>query len=129
MILTDTDMVALTTLHGGTTEYQDAQCKLFATGHRWCPACHTVLPTKYFHKIEAMALGLDSRCKLCTRAKRRRTYVKLSNPTRLARFFKRHPRKRPSSTRGPYGKTQEAREAGEYIVDPLHGDLWLASPH
>lgn len=127
MNLTDSDMIALTNLHGGTTEYQEAQLKLFATGHRWCPACLSVLPLDSFAVVRAMALGRASRCRSCESAKRRRSFVKLSDATRRARFFKRKPGKRPKPTRGPYSKTAKSRSAGTYIIDPIHRDLWLAA--
>ena len=126
--LTKRDLTALTSLHGGTIEYQEAQTKLFAMKTRWCPACSSVLPTTYFARNKRMNLGLDSRCRTCAKKHRSRTFTKLSNPTRLARFYKRNPDKRPTPLRGPYEKTFEDREAGEYIVDPIHNDLWLASP-
>ena len=128
MILTDNDMIALTTLHGNAVEYQEAQRKLFAVSQRWCPACHSILPISAFREIAKMELGRGSRCHACEKSKRRRSFMKLSDATRRARFLKRNPGRRPKSTRGPYAKTAAERAAGTYIVDPIHDDLWLATP-
>lgn len=126
MRLTPEELKTLTVLHGGATEYQEIQARLFAAGRRWCPACRSVLTTMGFYANARMNLGLSSYCRTCTKERRARDYVKLSNPTRLARFYRRHPSKRPAPSRGRYTKTLEARAAGRYIVDPIHDDLWLA---
>lgn len=126
VLLTETEQKALKTLHGRCTEYQDAQQKLFDNGLRWCPACETFKSATEFYKNRRMSLGLCGRCCLCHDGKRRRpAYAKLTDATRQARYFKRHPEERPEPTRGPYKKTLAARAAGVYIHDPIHSDLWI----
>lgn len=126
MLLTDHEHTVLTTYQGSALECQEIQARLFAGGARWCTACDNVLPTSAFAPNKKMTLGLEPRCRSCVDARRTRSFVKLDAPTRRARFFQRHPNKRPSSTRGPYAKTREKRATDTYINDPLQSDLWLA---